>query len=133
MYECIIWQGAKTPDGYPRATYNGNENTRWHRVMYCEYNGCSLESIDGKVIRHTCDTPLCVQPEHLMLGTEADNMRDRDSRQRHGQAKISHTDVRTIRTMIAKGFSNVFIAREFNINPRTVSSIKCGHHWKHVL
>ena len=60
-------------------------------------------------------------------------MQDRDERERHGMAKIDHKEVREIRDLIqSKLFRNMDIAKWYGINPRTVSSIKHGKHWKHV-
>ncbi len=53
-----------------------------HRKVYCDHNGLQLSDIAGKVIRHTCDNPRCINPAHLVIGTRADNNRDRSERNR---------------------------------------------------
>ena len=53
-----------------------------HRLVYCDNNGLELSDIRGKVVRHTCDNTRCVNPTHLLLGTRADNNRDRAERNR---------------------------------------------------
>lgn len=78
---CWIWRGTKSKSGYPIIKYRGKP-VRVHRLV------CVLikhESIEGLVVCHRCDVPLCVNPDHLFLGTHADNMADRDSKGR--QAK----------------------------------------------
>ncbi len=47
-----------------------------HRVSYCEHHGIPLSEIDGKVVMHLCDNPRCIEPTHLQLGTQKDNMQD---------------------------------------------------------
>lgn len=78
---CIEWAGAKTTAGYGTRRVNG-KNRYVHRLTYCEAHGLSLESIEGLVVRHRCDNPRCYRIEHLELGTQADNMRDRAERGR---------------------------------------------------
>lgn len=61
--------------GYSTVDYQG-VNTTLHRKVYCEANGASLESIRGKVVRHTCDNPRCINPAHLIIGSYKDNSQD---------------------------------------------------------
>lgn len=77
--------------------------TNLHRLVYCEHNKCSLESIKGKVVRHTCDNPRCINPEHLLIGSRGDNNRDRAERGRSAKAvpsrrKLNQAQADTIRT-----------------------------------
>ena len=65
---CWIWRGGRDTAGYGR--FGG---TRAHRVAYELLVGPIPE---GLVVRHTCDVPMCVRPSHLLLGTQADNVRD---------------------------------------------------------
>ena len=53
-----------------------------HRLVFAEKLGCGLDGINGVVVRHTCDNPRCINPEHLIGGTRADNNRDRVERNR---------------------------------------------------
>ncbi len=125
---CMIWTNCLNTDGYARALYKGDANGKVHRIIYELTTG---EDITGKVIRHSCDTPSCINPEHLLVGTPKENMEDRGRRERHGNAKLTHEQVREIR-ILAKYINQTEIARKFNIDPRTVSSLLKGHHWKHV-
>lgn len=77
--ECHLWQGCLTPDGYPRVIRNGNSNVRGHRFFYEELHG---PLPPGLVVRHTCDNRLCLNPNHLILGTVDDNVVDRTERRR---------------------------------------------------
>ena len=109
-----------------------NTNIKVHRYVYQLNTG---EDITGKVVRHTCDNPKCINPSHLLSGTVADNNSDRDSRFRHGKAKLSPVQVLEIRKRFSENskLKTPGVAREFGISARTVLSIKNGHHWKHLL
>ena len=111
---------------------NKDANIKVHRLVYSLTHD---EDITGKVIRHTCDNPKCVNPKHLLSGTPADNMRDRDSRFRHGAAKLSPEQVVEIRRRFAENpkLKSPVIASEYGISSRTVLSIKHGCHWRQLL
>lgn len=132
MSVCDLWQGALTPDGYPRRTYRGNHNTRWHRVVYCQSRGLPLSAIEGIVIRHTCDVRRCINEDHLISGTHLDNMRDRSERGRHRCQKLMPWQVLEI-VKRPDTERNVDIANEFGVNPRTISSIRLRKHFKWLL
>lgn len=91
--------------------------------------------IDGKLVCHTCDTPACVNPNHLFVGVPLDNVRDmiakdRNSRgERNMRAKLTPAEVRAIRT--ASGLQREIAAR-FGITQGCVSSIKSRSKWKHL-
>jgi hypothetical protein len=84
---------------------------------------------------HSCDFKSCVNPRHLFLGTAADNMADRDAKERqqrgptHHNAKLTEADVRAIRK--AKGTQKA-IAAHYGIWPSTVDRIRRGIIWKHL-
>jgi hypothetical protein len=61
-----------------------------HRLAYCEAHAIDIEDIVGQVVMHTCDNPACINPEHLRLGTQADNLADMLSKGRHASAHRTH-------------------------------------------
>lgn len=79
---CWEWNGARNDSGYGvlNHTKQGFNNTRVHRVSISEYGGIDP---DNWVVRHKCDNPPCMNPDHLELGTQADNSADMMSRGRH--------------------------------------------------
>jgi hypothetical protein len=72
MSECVLWQGAKVPKGYGIVSIN-KRNHYAHRVAAEKAYGPIPE---GHVVAHKCDTPSCVNPDHLFICTQADNLRD---------------------------------------------------------
>jgi DNA-binding MarR family transcriptional regulator/transcriptional regulator with XRE-family HTH domain len=88
-YECWEWTAGKAGVGYGRFRL-GRKSLYAHRVMYEIKSGEKIPP--GMVVMHTCDNPGCVSPEHLVLGTTAENMRDRDTKGRNG--KVRQADAR---------------------------------------
>ncbi len=128
--DCLVWTRCLNTDGYPRAVVDGNFNGKVHRVVYELATG---EDITGLVIRHTCDNPRCINPVHLVKGTLVDNVNDRTERNR-ANAKVTPDQVRAIRELYKTGkFTQEKIGFMFNLNPRTISSIVLGRHWRHVV
>ena len=76
--DCIIWEKYTDADGYGTRTYQGKMH-RAHRVAYYEAHGYW-----PNVCRHSCDTPACINPDHLLDGTHQDNANDRVARGRNG-------------------------------------------------
>lgn len=72
---CVDHNKHGNAKGYSTVDYQG-VTTTLHRKVYCEANGASLESIRGKVVRHTCDNPRCINPAHLIIGSYKDNSQD---------------------------------------------------------
>jgi hypothetical protein len=78
---CWIWKGAVTGDRYGSFTYN-KTTKRAHRASYELFNG---EIPEGLMVLHDCDVRICVNPEHLRVGTAKDNSHDMISRNRNKQ------------------------------------------------
>jgi hypothetical protein len=77
--ECWIWTDKPTEDGYGRFKITPTEQVKAHRLSYVLATGNDPGEL---LVRHKCDNPLCVNPAHLELGTQADNMRDASERGR---------------------------------------------------
>lgn len=121
---CWLWQAATDRDGYGLFKLAGRK-WRAHRVA------ALLDGRDprGKVVRHTCDNPSCVNPAHLKVGTQKENMRDRTRRGRNGQAKLDPEQVRRIR---ASDRPSKALARKYDVSASNIREIRTGRSWKHV-
>ena len=110
-----------------------------HRVVYELVHGPipDLASYHGMCVCHRCDVPACVNPEHLFLGTQTDNMRDCSAKKRsnhagarNGRAKLDEVQVRQVRA--ARGRERqIDTAARFGISQSQVSRIQL-HHWPEV-
>jgi hypothetical protein len=106
---------------------------RAHIAAYLIANG---QLPKGKYVCHTCDNPPCCNPSHLFLGTAKDNYEDSKAKDRHsrgernGFSKLTADEVRAIRR---DRRVQVDIARSYGIRQTTVSEIKRGNLWKHLV
>lgn len=131
---CWLWNGHKNTGGYGHISVNG-KLVLAHRHAWTLMNGAIP---DGKYCLHHCDTPACVNPDHLYLGTYKDNARDREQRGRgnhytgeqHGAAKLTREQVDQILSRHSAGERQAALAREFNVNYRTVHAIVRGTTWR---
>jgi hypothetical protein len=124
---CWLWRGP-VDDGYGRMR-RGQVKARAHRIMYELQCG---EIPQGKVVRHSCDNPACVNPDHLELGTLADNVADMDKRGRRSlihSAKLTENDVRRIRE---DSRAERAIAADYGVSHTTIGDIKRGKKWSHL-
>ena len=118
--------------GYPFSTLNKKQD-RIYRHYYRLYNGNIPK---GSVIRHTCDNKLCINPEHLVIGTHKDNVMDRVSRGRsaigtmNGRSKLTNVDV--LQILNDTNTSKMKLARRYGIDPKVIRDIKSGKTWKSV-
>ena len=122
---CLIWQ--RTGDEYGRLRVGRNKQRRNGPIPH------------GMCVLHICDTPRCIEPSHLFLGTRADNNADRDRKGRHvalsGEAssstKLTERDVREIR-MLASNKSQTELARQFHVTQGAIWRIVHRRTWRHI-
>lgn len=141
---CWIWVGAKHVQfGYGVLKFGGRAGKLLlaHRVSYEIYMG---PIPDGCCVLHKCDNPPCVNPEHLFLGTRADNSADKVSKGRQsftpGQkgaespnAKLTDADVLHIRSVYSpRTVSADSLAREFGVSKRAILRIIHRVTWNHI-
>jgi hypothetical protein len=128
---CIICiSHFKNKDGYVLINVDGKTKSL-HRHTYELVYG---EIPEGLVIRHKCDNPTCFNIEHLEVGTNYDNVRDRVERGRglkgegHPNARLTWEQVNNIRNN--NDLSNNKLAKKYNVSAMTISKIKRNILWK---
>jgi len=148
---CWNWKGAKTNNGYGRITM-GRRGTEApaHRVSYIIHKG---KIPFGYCVCHTCDNPSCVNPEHLFIGTDKDNMMDATKKGRmakgtrngkythpeatprgqdNGNSKLTVDDVIYIRTCPRKYGTIKALCKRFGISDTNIYRILNKQMWKHI-
>jgi uncharacterized protein YueI len=120
-------------DGYCTLIFK-RKHYKIHRLFYEKHK----EKIsDGLIIRHTCDNRRCINPDHLISGTHADNVKDRVDRHRsatglnNGQTKLTLEEARCIK--YEETGSTLEIAKKYNIDRTVVSKIQKGLLWQEDL
>lgn len=131
---CWLWLGAEKGNGYGNVRERGH-NTTAHRRAWEEQNG---PIPDGMEVCHKCDTRLCVNHQHLFIGTHTENMADCSSKGRQAkgqslpQAKLDESQVVSARRLRAAGWTLQAIADRFGVDRMTISSAIKNKTWKHV-
>jgi hypothetical protein len=146
---CWMWQGLIAPNGYGRTWLHG-KNHGAHRLAY-EWTRGPIPK--GMYVLHHCDMPACVNPEHLFLGTAADNYHDAFRKGRipiganhwstrhperyrrgttHPFSKFTEEQVREIRAAITAGARPTDVAKQFNVSRRAIYHLMTDA-WKHIV
>lgn len=177
---CWPVDSAPDKDGYGRFWLDG-KHWKAHQLAYVLANG---PITDGLFVCHSCDNPICCRPDHLFLGTAADNQADcvakgRTARgnkngsrlhpellkrgdnhpnhlrpetrprgdqhglrlhperapmgERNGNGKLTESDVRQVRQMLAQGIGISPIAQHFSVTYQNIRSIHLGKTWRHLI
>jgi hypothetical protein len=116
--KCWEWTGAKNKWGYGAVGKN-YKILRAHRVAWELHHNAVVPN--GLMVCHTCDNRLCCNPDHLWLGTAADNQQDMVKKGRHWGQKVTELLIDRILNLHKSGLSRASIGRELGIHPKTVS------------
>ncbi len=136
LTNCWVWTGATTK-GYGMVLWEGRRPSYAHRLSWVFANGPTR----SLYVLHRCDNPPCVRPDHLFLGTNADNVADKMLKGRNRPAfgvnchshKLTVAEVKEIRWRYATGnISQNALGREFGVNQSSISAIIRGFKWKQV-
>lgn len=122
---CVLWPGNVNHNGYGITSYRG-KTERAHRVTYMKAHGDIPEDL---VVRHSCDNPRCINPEHLSLGSLSDNQLDCSTRRRRA-VKLTEEEVLYIRNSQESSRS---LGKRYNISHTVVLEIKRGKSRKEVI
>jgi hypothetical protein len=144
---CWLWTAARFTNGYG-AFRVGNRQRKAHNVAWELTHGPIPQ---GRLVCHSCDVKRCVNPAHLFLGTQRDNIRDAMSKgrmrggshegsfavrkqlgQENVNARFTERDVRDIRGRYAEGVSGMLLAAEYGVSHQSLYSILNRKTWRHV-
>jgi hypothetical protein len=137
---CWLWPGATAKGGYGSIAVGKQKSRLVHVVMFEAHRA---PAPTGLHVLHRCDTPACCNPDHLFVGTQADNMRDCSLKRRHKLhrnpdsqngdsnpgAKLSSEAVREIR---ASSATSAALARTLGVSRKAVANARNGHTWRHL-
>jgi hypothetical protein len=134
---CTEWPWGRTGAGYGLTRgRRGQRRYLAHRVVWTYVRGAIPF---GMQVCHRCDNPPCINVDHLFLGTNGDNQRDKveKGRQkgggppglRHHAAKVTPSAASEMRLRFAAGESQVVLARVFGVSRATVHNVVRGRHW----
>lgn len=150
---CWVWTGRITEQGYGQFAVKSKPRAA-HRVSFELFNGPIPE---GKIVRHRCDNPICVNPKHLFLGTVVDNARDRVLRKRDNppsgdrhwtrqhpewivrgkrgpvkrRGRLNVRKAEQVKMMFNAGkYTKSDLARRFRVSIGTISGVVTGRVWR---
>lgn len=128
---CIMWTGAKDKDGYGKFQLNAGgsqRHVRAHRFAFFLAHG----QWPSRLALHACDTPACVNANHIANGTQSENLEQCASRGRRKSIQLTPDMVRVVRARHQAGESVTVIAAEIGISRNTLFAVVHRRTWRHV-
>ena len=124
---CWEWTASRARGGYGQFTTSINDGRMWYRAHRFSYVAHKGKIPEGMVIMHSCDNPRCVNPSHLSVGTHADNIRDRDAKNRGVWRKTVQTKM-DVEGIQASPKSDRELAAELGCSPAHIWKIRKGQY-----
>ena len=135
--DCWLWTASKNNWGYGVIRHN-QKTQKAHRISWELHNGPIQADLH---VLHKCDVPACVNPDHLFLGTNNDNVQDRVNKgvengakgEKNCKSKLTEMDVVKIRTSyVPRKHSRAKIARDYGVCKSTIDRLLGDKTWKHI-
>lgn len=136
---CWLWVGAKDRKGYGKLQIGTLKNPKYVTASRLSYEIANGPIPPGRNVLHSCDTPPCVNPEHLFLGSYADNAADKVAKGRqsrgenHPWAKLTNDQVRELRAMDWTVMKPGAIARRYGISYFSLRKLLRGETYRDLL
>ena len=132
---CWEWVGGKNSSGY--GTIYNEKTVLVHRLSWQIHFG---DIIEGLCVCHSCDNKKCVNPDHLFLGTQQDNMNDMVEKggnnspkgEKNGMHKLSESDIHIIKYMLGEGSTQSNVAKLFGVSQPVISNINLQKAWRDI-
>lgn len=137
---CWIWKGGKNSRGYGSINIGNRKTAQVHRIAFKLWKG---ELPDDLFVCHHCDEPLCINPDHLFLGTNQDNIDDKMFKgraytgvhlgEKNESSILTDEKVKEIKKLLLqKKKYQSEIAKQFKVSKQCITDIKLEHRWKHI-
>lgn len=130
---CWLWTGRVNKDGYGVSAFGGPGRAAHRGAWILSYGPIP----HGMNVCHVCDVRICVRPDHLFIGTQAENMRDMVAKGRslsgenNTQSKLTEHDVREIRRL--RGVvTQTALSERFGVRQGVINSVQLRQSWKSV-
>lgn len=130
---CWNWSGMKSKTGYGQVKRDGKFIFA-HRYSWTLHNG----EIGSLFVLHKCDNRICVNPDHLFLGTQKDNQQDMKNKGRHcygersPHAKLTENNVLEMYSLHKCGMGTILLAKKFGITKNLAWRVVRGLQWSHL-
>ena len=131
---CWVWMGSSQVRGYGEIISNNRKHLA-HRASYEAFVG---KIPKGMYVCHACDNVACVNPNHLFLGTQKQNLQDMASKgrstwgEKNPMAKLTEEQVKEIKQGFATGKTDTELAKQFNISRSTIYGIRNSRLWSYI-
>jgi len=131
---CWVWMGSTQVRGYGEIISNNRKHLA-HRASYEAFVG---KIPKGMYVCHACDNVACVNPNHLFLGTQKQNLQDMASKgrstwgEKNANAKLTEAQVKEIKQGFQAGKTDTELAMQFNISRSTIYGIRNNKLWSYI-
>lgn len=135
---CWLWTASHKSNGYGYM-WGGSKKEHSHRLSYSLFKG-AIPSV--MFVLHRCDQPACINPDHLFVGTQSDNLNDCVKKGRHRPAslkgevnhksKLTDLDVEAIRSATKKPRYLYELSEKYGVSRGSICAVRNGRTWKHL-